>query len=172
VKEIAFRKLAKCDVPQVKLLSDFARKNIRPDFLTAYTNESIETIYNEELHAHFVAMYGDKIAGMLRYINNQGLLEHDKGVLKIKNDQKICKLGGAIVLPEFQNQGVMQNLQSMLLKKASEDKCRLAIARIHPRNVKGIKSIEHSSFIYATTAPGENGSIKNYYTKELDVLNQ
>lgn len=172
MKELEYRKLTKCDAPQVRLLSDFARTNTRPDFLSAYRNEDSETIFNEKLHSHFVAVYGEEIAGILRYINNQDLLEYDKGILKMKDSQRLCKFGGALVLPEFRDKGVIQGLMEMASEEALENGCGLALARVHPENKASIQALERASFNIATTDYNERKTPRHFFTKPLDYTTE
>lgn len=166
--ELEFRKLTKCDAPQIQLLSDFARTNIRRDFLTAYMDETVDAIYDEKKYSHFVAVHGDAIAGILRYINDQDSLEYDRGVLRVKDSQKICKVGGLVVLPEFQHQGIAQKLFRMSFDEAAKDNCELAIGRVSPQNAPSINAVTRAGFKESIIAPGESGMVKRYYVKEIE----
>lgn len=105
------------------------------------------------------------LVGTAQLYLSENYVDEIKKILYFK-DSVVAELGGALVLEEYRNKGIIKNLLSILIKEAKDINCDYVIATVHPQNIASNKAISSTNAkIVKTTNLGEY--LRNIYLLEL-----
>ena len=72
-----------------------------------------------------------------------------------------------MVLPEYRRNGIMYNLEKLLLKEAVKYKFQYVIATAHPNNIASIKTLEKVGLRLEKSNIFLDNYIRNIYIRKL-----
>lgn len=115
---------------------------------------------------HYIGCYdGDRLVGMAQLYVDQNMLKEFKEVLDIAND-KVCELGGNLVLSEYRGRGITTVLQTILYYLAKELKFDYIMSMAHPDNKSSLRTLEKVGLKYVKQATVANGHLRDVYLKK------
>lgn len=112
----------------------------RKEFFIPFTEEEIDMMFDSSIAITYGAYDNNKLVGTAQLYLSENYVNEIKEILELKNS-KIAELGGALVLEEYRNKGIIKNLLSILIKEAENKKYDYLVATVHPENIASNKAV-------------------------------
>ncbi len=112
----------------------------RKEFFIPFTEEEINMMFDSSIAITYGAYDNNKLVGTAQLYLNENYVNEIKEILELKNN-KIAELGGALVLKEYRNKGIIKNLLSILIKEAENKNYDYLVATVHPENIASNKAV-------------------------------
>lgn len=165
--EFIYKKVCKADEVQLRFLINSVLSSLeRTEFFIPYEEWELNRLFDESYAFLHGAYAGCKLIGIAQLYCEQGLISEYIEKLGLKGN-KICELGGNLVLPEFRGNSIMYNLikiQSDIARKYLYD---YVIAMAHPENIGSIKVLEKLGLQYVKTEVVSENYLRNMYVMKL-----
>ncbi len=87
------------------------------------------------------AYVGEKLVGVAQLYLDESYVKDIKEELNLQKN-KVVELGGYLVLEEYRNQGIMKNLEMLLIEEAKKLACEYIVITVHPENIVSNKVTE------------------------------
>ena len=164
---ISYRRLNKNDDAKVrKLVEDVYNKLENKDFFIPISESEFEELYEEEIGLLYGAFDGEKLVGISKLDKDNKYVVELKELLNIQ-DYKVSEMGRYLVLEEYRNNGIMFELEKMMIKDAIEIDYNYVIATVHPDNIPSNKTILKAGLQLHKTTVLTNGFLRNIYVKRI-----
>ena len=149
----------------VELINRVLTNLERKEFFIPFTDEEIEEMFDDKRVITYGAYDKDKLIGTAQLYYEQSYVEDIKKIINLKSD-KVAELGGYLVLEDYRNQGIMKNLEKLLIKEASKLDLEYIVITVHPDNIASNKTTEFTGAkIVKTALLGEY--LRNIYLLKL-----
>lgn len=168
MSQLIYKEIEQKDKEKILYLIDNVINNLeRPEFYFIGDKEKeIQRMFDLEYVYNLGAYDNEKLVGMTQlYVDQEDLKEYID-VLELKK-YKVCELGSALVLKEYRNRGIMQNLIKMQKDKAKYLKFNYMIATVHPENIPSNIAFEKSGFSIKKRIMINDKYLRNLYQIEL-----
>lgn len=138
---IEYRKIDITEKDNLKKLIDIVLNGLeRKEFFIPFTDEEIDMMFDSSIAITYGAYDNNKLVGTAQLYLNENYVNEIKEILKLKNN-KIAELGGALVLKEYRNKGIIKKLLSILIKEAENKNYDYLVATVHPENIASNKAV-------------------------------
>ncbi len=138
---IEYRKIDITEKDNLKKLIDIVLNGLeRKEFFIPFTEEEINMMFDSSIAITYGAYDNNKLVGTAQLYLNENYVNEIKEILELKNN-KIAELGGALVLKEYRNKGIIKNLLSILIKEAENKNYDYLVATVHPENIASNKAV-------------------------------
>ncbi|MCL2339061.1 MAG: GNAT family N-acetyltransferase [Proteobacteria bacterium] len=87
------------------------------------------------------------------------------GVMLITPDH--CEMDGAMVLPEYRNQGIQTRMNELRIAHARQIGAKKIIVKIHPECVASIRACEKVGFVPGETKTMSSGVLRTIFELPL-----
>ena len=116
-----------------------------------------------------VIVYGaydnNKLVGTAQLYFSEYYVEKIKQILSL-NSNSVAELGGALVLKEYRNKGIMKELSKRLIEEAKNKKYEYIVITVHPENIASNKAFSYTGAkVKQTVNLGEY--LRNIYLLDL-----
>lgn len=139
---IQYKKINVKDKEKLIRLIDEVLTNLeRKDFFIPFTDDEIEEMFDNNKVIIYGAYDEDKLIGTAQLYYEQSYIGDIKKIINLKSD-KVAELGGYLVLENYRNQGIMKNLEKILIKEASNLNLKYIVITVHPDNIASNKTTE------------------------------
>lgn len=136
-----YRKIDVTEKAILKSLIDIVLASLeRKEFFIPFTEEEIDMMFDDSKVITYGAYDNNKLVGTAQLYLNENYVNEIKEILELKNN-KIAELGGALVLKEYRNKGIIKNLLSILIKEAENKNYDYLVATVHPENIASNKAV-------------------------------
>ena len=140
--DLVFKEIEKKDEKQLRELIKIVLDNLEnPKYFIPYAEWELEQLYDKTYAPLHGAYDGDKLVGMAQLYIRQDFLAEYIDVLGL-NGNKVCELGGNLVLPEYRGRGIMYELIKLQTNLAKEMGFDYIISMAHPDNIGSKKALE------------------------------
>lgn len=165
--EIIYKKIDKKDEEQVKNLINIVLGGLeRKEFFIPYSEWELERLFDESYAPLHGAYIDDKLVGMAQLYVDQEMLKEYIDVLGLTGN-RVCELGGDLVLPEYRGRGIMSNLIKLELDLAKELKFDYVISMAHPDNIGSNKALKRLGLEYVKTDTVSDGHLRDIYCMKI-----
>jgi len=167
VKNIKYKKILLEDKIQVEnLIKQVTNNLVNKEFFIPIEEEEFLEFFDEKNCIVFGAFDNEKLVGIAKLDFLDKYLKELKDIINL-NDYKVAELGRYLVLEEYRNNGIMFNLQNLLIKEANNLKFNYIIATVHPENIASNKVIIKSGMQLNKTVFLNNGYYRHIYVKKI-----
>lgn len=163
---IEYRKIDITEKDSLKVLIDTVLSGLeRKEFFIPFTDEEINMMFDSSKVVTYGAYDNNCLVGTAQLYLSENFVNEIKEILDLK-DNIVAELGGALVLEEYRNKGIIKNLLSILIKEAKNENCDYVIATVHPENIASNKAVSSTNAkIVKTTNLGKY--LRNIYLLEI-----
>ena len=136
------------------------------EYFIPYEKWELESMFDKTYAPLYGAYDKEKLVAMTQLYIREDFLEEYINILGLKGN-KVCELGGNLVLPEYRGKGLITELmkiQSDLAKKMGFD---YIISMAHPDNIGSKKSLEKVGLKYVKTTTVNEKFLRDIYMKKL-----
>lgn len=163
---IEYRKIDITDKDNLKNLIDIVLNGLeRKEFFIPFTKEEIDMMFDSSIAITYGAYDNNKLVGTAQLYLSENYVSEIKEILELKNS-KVAELGGALVLEEYRNKGIIKNLLSILIEEAKDKNYDYLVATVHPENIASNKVVlSANAKIVKTVNLGEY--LRNIYLLEI-----
>lgn len=168
MNELIYKEIEQKDKGKIFELMDNVINNIeRPEFYFIGDKEKeLQRIFDLDYVCNLGAYDNEKLVGMTQlYVDQEDLKEYID-ILKLER-YKVCELGSALVLKEYRNRGIMQNLVRIQKDKAKYLKFNYMISTVHPENIPSNIVFKKSGFSIKKQIMINDKYVRNLYEIEL-----
>lgn len=168
MSELIYKEIEKKDRDKILNLIDNVVSNLeRPEFYFIGDEEKeIQRMFDLEYVYNLGVYDNEKLVGMTQlYIDQEDLKEYID-ILGL-NKYKVCELGSALVLENYRNRGIMQNLIKIQKDKAKHLKFDYMIATVHPENTPSNIVFEKFGFFIEKQIMINDKYLRNLYQIKL-----
>lgn len=149
---IEYRKIEIKDKDNLKNLIDTVLDDLeRKDFFIPFTDEEIDMMFDSSKVVTYGAYDNNKLVGTAQLYLSENYVEEIKEMLELK-DSKVAELGGALVLKEYRNRGIIKYLLSILIEDAKNKNYDYLVATVHPENIASNKAVSSTKAEIIKTA--------------------
>ncbi len=167
MKDFVFKKIPQTDKEQVLKLIDIVIGGLeKTEYFIPYAQWELDSLFDVKYAPLYGAYNGNKLVGMAQLYIDQKMLEEFKQVMDIEND-KVCELGGNLVLPEYRGYGITTVLQTIQLNLAKQLGFDYIISMAHPDNKSSLATLKKVGLIYLKQCTVANGHLRDVYIKKL-----
>lgn len=167
MNELNFKKICENDRDKIENLINNVIDNLdRKEFFVPYAQWELDRMFDESYAPLFGCYDKDKLVGMVQLYVDQEFLKEDKEVLDLI-DCKVCELGGALILSEYRNKGIVKKLTRMQIELAKDLGFEYIISMVHPDNIYSKKALERLGLKYIKTKKFSNGFLRDIYCMKL-----
>lgn len=165
---ITYKKICNEDDWQVrKLIKSVLEQLENKDFFIPISEEELTELYNEKICILYGAYDADKLVAIAKLdLNNKYDVTELKHCLNIEKYQ-VAELGRYLCLPEYRRNGIMKNLQKILIDEAIKLNYDYLVVTAHPENIASNKTILNEEFELKNTKILSNGFYRNIYLKDI-----
>lgn len=164
---LEFRRILETESDKIKTLSDIVINNLeRKEFFIPFSEQVYLDMFDNDKIIAYGAFDGDKLVGTAQLFIADNYVKTIKKTLDIY-DSKIVDLGGYLVLPEYGNQGIIKQLQSILFDLAKEMDFDYIAITAHPENVRSNAAIKNLNPELKKVFTISNGYERNLYLIDL-----
>lgn len=144
-----------------KVLNDLERK----EFFIPFTEEEIDMMFDDSKVITYGAYDNNKLVGTAQLYLSENYVEEIKEILNLNNNS-VAELGGALVLEEYRNKGIMKQLSRKLIEEAKNKKYEYIVITVHPENIASNKTFSFTGAkVEKTVNLGEY--LRNIYLLDL-----
>lgn len=166
--ELSFKAVPEEDKEQLLSLIDTVLGNLDdPSHFIPYEQWELDSMFDPDYAPLYGAYDGDKLVGMAQLYVSQDMLSDFKKDCGLTEENKICELGGNLVLPEYRGRGITTTLQGMLLELAKGEDFDYIISMAHPDNIGSWKTLEKVGLKYHDEAKVAGGFLRKLYMLKL-----
>mgnify|MGYP002423808280 CR=1 FL=1 len=168
MSEIIYKEIEKKDKAKILDLMDNVINSLeRPEFyFIGDKKKELQRMFDLEYVYNLGAYDSEKLVGITQlYVDQEDLKEYID-ILRLTK-YKVCDLGSALVLKEYRNRGIMQNLIKMQIEKAINLKFNYVIATVHPENIPSNTVFKKSGFSIKKKCIVNNQYLRNLYQIKL-----
>lgn len=165
---LEFKKIPKDDKEQLLKLIDVVLRGL-PDqsHFIPYEQWELDSIFDEKDYAPLYGAYdGNKLVGMAQLYVSQEMLKDFKDEFGLSQN-RVCELGGNLVLPEYRGLGITTKLQTIELNLAKELGFDYIISMAHPDNIGSCKTLEKVGLKFVKETTLSNGFLRKLYMLKL-----
>lgn len=138
----------------------------RKEFFIPFTDEEINLMFDDNKVITYGAYDKNKLVGTAQLYLSENFVEEIKTILELKNF-KVAELGGALVLEEYRNKGIIKQLSNILIQEAKKRDYDYITATVHPENIASNKAISYiGAKIVKTASLGEY--LRDIYLLDLE----
>ena len=165
---LIYKKVEEKDKQQLFNLIDIVLSNLEnQEYFIPYEEWELKSMFDEKNYAYLYGAYDqDKLVGMAQLYISQDMLADFKREFHLEND-KVCELGGNLVLPEYRGNGITTKLQAMELNLAKELGFDYVISMAHPDNIGSQKTLEKVGLKFVKETRLSNGFLRKLYVLKL-----
>lgn len=164
---LEFRRILEEESDKIKKLSDIVMNHLeRKEFFIPFSEQVYKDMFDNDKVIAYGAFDGDKLVGTAQLFVAEDYIKEVKATLNI-NNSKIVDLGGYLVLPEYRNQGIVKQLQTILLDLAKEMDFDYIAITAHPENVPSNAAIKNLNAEFKKIFTTSNGYERNLYLLDL-----
>lgn len=122
-------------------------------------------MFDSSIAITYGAYDNNQLVGTAQLYLSENYVSKIKEILELKNS-KVAELGGALVLEEYRNKGIIKNLLSILIEEAKDKNYDYLVATVHPENIASNKAVlSTNAKIVKTVNLGEY--LRNIYLLEI-----
>ncbi|HBA38139.1 MAG TPA: hypothetical protein DCY94_05410, partial [Firmicutes bacterium] len=143
------------------VLNDLDRK----EFFIPFTEEELDAMFDEEKVVTYGAYDDDKLVASAQLYLSENFLSEIKDILDLK-DSLVAELGGAVVLKEYRNVGIMKKLIEILIEEAKKRGYNYLTATVHPDNVAS-NNVAASTGAQIVKTVNLSGYLRNVYLLDI-----
>lgn len=164
-----FKQVYKQDESQVFDLINNVLKNLeRKEFFIPFTEEELPTLFTNNFYGPIYGAYdGKKLVGINQLYFSYDIVEEFHNIFKIKDSDKVCELGGFLVLKEYRGKGIMTKLSKMQYDLACKMDFDYIFAEAHPDNTSSNNIMKKLGLELFDTITTQSGYLRNVYIKKL-----
>ena len=129
-----------------KVLNNLERK----EFFIPFTEEEIDMMFDDSKVITYGAYNDNTLIGTAQLYLSENYVDEIKEILNLKN-VSVAELGGALVLEEYRNKGIMKELSKILIEEAKKEKYQYIVITVHPENIASNKTFSHTGAKIAKT---------------------
>lgn len=165
---LVYKKVEQKDKKQLLNLIEIVLDNLEnQEYFIPYEEWELKRMFDEKNYAHLYGAYDkDKLVGMAQLYVSQDMLADFKKEFHLEND-KVCELGGNLVLPEYRGNGITTKLQTIELNLAKELEFDYVISMAHPDNIGSQKTLEKVGLNFVKETRLSNGFLRKLYMLKL-----
>lgn len=97
-------------------------------------------MFDSSIVITYGAYDNNKLVGTAQLYLSENYVNEIKEMLGLRNN-KVAELGGALILEEYRNKGIIKNLLSILIKEAENKNYDYLVATVHPENIASNKAV-------------------------------
>ncbi len=163
---IEYRKIPPEEKESLRNLIDKVLINLeRKEFFIPFTTEEIDMMFDDSKVITYGAYDNNKLVGTAQLYLSENYVEKIKQILNI-NNSSVAELGGALVLEEYRNRGIMKQLSRRLIEEAKNKKYEYIVITVHPENIASNKTFSFTGAkVEKTVNLGEY--LRNIYLLDL-----
>lgn len=169
MNELIYKEIEQKDKEKILGLMDNVINNLeRPEFYFIGDKEKeLQRMFDLDYVYNLGAYDNEKLVGMTQlYVEQEDLKEYID-ILGLER-YKVCELGSALVLKEYRNRGIMQNLIKIQKDKAKYLKFEYMIATVHPENIPSNSIFKKFGFSIKKQTMINDKYLRNLYQIELN----
>lgn len=168
MNELIYKEIEKNDKNKILELMDNVIKNLeRPEFyFIGNKKKELQRMFDREYVYNLGVYDNEKLVGITQLYVDQEDLKDYIDILELKR-YKVCELGSALVLKEYRNRGIMQNLIKIQKDKAKYLKFDYMISTVHPENIPSNTVFKKSGFSIKKQIMINNNYLRNLYQIKL-----
>lgn len=137
---IEYRKINLEAKESLRNLIDNVLNNLeRKEFFIPFTEEEIDMMFDDNKVITYGAYDNNKLVGTAQLYLTENYVEEIKEILNL-NNSSVAELGGALVLEEYRNKGIMKQLSIRLIEEAKNKKYEYIVITVHPENIASNKT--------------------------------
>lgn len=144
-----------------KVLNNLERK----EFFIPFTEEEIDMMFDDSKVITYGAYNDNTLIGTAQLYLNENYVDEIKEILNLKKCS-VAELGGALVLEEYRNKGIMKELSKILIEEAKKKKYQCIVITVHPENIASNKTFSHTGAKIAKTVNLGN-YLRNIYLLDI-----
>ncbi len=162
-----FKEIEKKDEKQLLNLISTVLNNLeKEDYFIPYEKWELDSMFDKTYAPLYGAYDNEKLVAMTQLYIREDFLKEYIDILGL-NGNKVCELGGNLVLPEYRGKGLITELmriQSDLAKQMGFD---YIISMAHPENIASKKSLEKVGLEYVKTTTVNEKFLRDIFMKKL-----
>ncbi|MFA6279832.1 MAG: GNAT family N-acetyltransferase [Bdellovibrionales bacterium] len=166
MKDLTYKKVRKSDEQQLRTLISNVLAATPPEFFIPYEEWELDSLYDESYALLHGAYDGETLAGIAQLYVQQEMLKSYKEEMGLSSE-KVCELGGNLVLSEYRGQKIQYNLMQLQFNLARDIGFKHIITMAHPDNVASLKSIQRLGLKFMKKSHLSNGFLRDLYYSEL-----
>lgn len=164
---LEFRKILETEKESIKSLSDIVISNLeRKEFFIPFSEQVYQDMFDENKIIAYGAYDGNKLVGTAQLFVDDCYINEIKEILNIEN-YKVADLGGYLVLPDYRNQGIVKELEKLLINKAKELDYDYIVFTAHPENISSNSAIKNTGAEIMKVITTGDGYLRNLYKLDL-----
>lgn len=162
-----FKEIEKKDEKQLMNLIKTVLDNLeKEEYFIPYEKWELESMFDKTYAPLYGAYDNEKLVAMTQLYIREDFLEEYINILDLKGN-RVCELGGNLVLPEYRGKGLITELMKLQSDLAKEMKFDYIISMAHPDNIASKKSLEKIGLKYVKTTTVNGKFLRDIYMKKL-----
>ena len=163
---IEYRKITIEEKESLINLIDKVLQNLeRKEFFISFTTEEIDMMFDDSKVIVYGAYDNNKLVGTAQLYLSENYVEEIKQILSLDSNS-VAELGGALVLEEYRNKGIMKELSKRLIEEAKNRSIEYIVITVHPENIASNKAFSYTGAkVKQTVNLGEY--LRNIYLLDL-----
>ena len=163
---IEYRKITIEEKKSLVNLIDKVLQNLeRKEFFIPFTTEEIDMMFDDSKVIVYGAYDNNKLVGTAQLYLSENYVEEIKQILSLDSNS-VAELGGALVLEEYRNKGIMKELSKRLIEEAKNRSIEYIVITVHPENIASNKAFSYTGAkVKQTVNLGEY--LRNIYLLDL-----
>lgn len=162
-----FKEIEKKDEKQLMNLIKTVLDNLeKEEYFIPYEKWELESMFDKTYAPLYGAYDNEKLVAMTQLYIREDFLEEYINILDLKGN-RVCELGGNLVLPEYRGKGLITELMKLQSNLAKEMKFDYIISMAHPDNIASKKSLEKIGLKYVKTTTVNGKYLRDIYMKKL-----
>ena len=163
---IEYRKITIEEKESLVNLIDKVLQNLeRKEFFIPFTTEEIDMMFDDSKVIAYGAYDNNKLVGTAQLYLSENYVEEIKQILSLDSNS-VAELGGALVLEEYRNKGIMKELSKRLIEEAKNKSIEYIVITVHPENIASNKAFSYTGAkVKQTVNLGEY--LRNIYLLDL-----
>ena len=149
----------------VNLIDKVLQNLERKEFFIPFTTEEIDMMFDDSKVIVYGAYDNNKLVGTAQLYLSENYVEEIKQILSLDSNS-VAELGGALVLEEYRNKGIMKELSKRLIEEAKNKSIEYIVITVHPENIASNKAFSYTGAkVKQTVNLGEY--LRNIYLLDL-----
>ena len=166
---LIYKKVECADAAQLRELIDRVLSSLeRKEFFIPYEQWELDRMFDETYALLHGAYDGDKLVGIAQLYCDQSFTAECVEILGLEGE-RVCELGGNLVLPEYRGKGIMYCLIKLQSELARIKGYTVAIALAHPENFSSVRPLEKLGMQYVKTHLLKDEYLRNIYILRLQI---
>ena len=142
---IEYRKITIEEKESLVNLIDKVLQNLeRKEFFIPFTTEEIDMMFDDSKVIVYGAYDNNKLVGTAQLYLSENYVEEIKQILSLDDSNSVAELGGALVLEEYRNKGIMKELSKRLIEEAKNKSIEYIVITVHPENIASNKAFSYT----------------------------